>query len=452
MRRFVKHFSKAAAIAIAIGSIAQAEEPTTADLMQQIKALQDKVQQLEQRQDASSHTRDIDQITREVLADADQRSHLLDSEGFTAGYNDGKFILQSADGNFVLHPYAWFQFRNVTNYRQDVGASDDNDLQNGFEMRRAKFGFDGNVFSPNLSYYFKWATDRKSGNVGLEEAWARFRLSDLLAIKAGQMKGPFAHDSYMTVRKSFAVERTLLVDDFVGATDYLQGVDFQFNDDIKLSPVRASVAITDGSKNNSNQNFQDFPTNNADWGAEARVEYFAMGNPKQYEDYSAMGNKNDLLVIGGGLSYTEAGNTNYFLQTVDAQYENTRGLGISGAVFGRESSNAPQGVAPTVTTEHDLFDWGFFAQAGYMIVPKWEPFVRYSYINYDSDGLAADAENHVHEITVGVNYYLHGYGAKLTLDADWLPSGSPMNDDGAGILANNGGSEFIVRAQLQLAI
>ncbi len=445
--------TKIAAIAlIAMGSTLRAEEPTTAELMQQIKALQERVQQLEQKQDAAAHARDIDEITKEVLADAEKRDQLLNAEGFTAGYTDGKFILQSADGNFLLHPFLWMQFRNVTNYRQEVGSSGDNDLQNGFEIRRAKFGFDGNVFSPNLGYYFKWGTDRKSGSLSLEEAWARFRFSDLLALKAGQMKGPFAHDSYMTVRKSFAVERTLLVDDFVGGTDFLQGIDFQFNADIKLSPVRASFVITDGSKNNSNQNFQDFPANNADWGAEARVEYFVSGHPRQYEDYSAMGNNNDLLVFGGGLSYTEAGNTNHFLQTMDGQYENTHGLGISGAVFGRASSNAPQGVAPTVTTEHDLFDWGFFAQAGYMVLPKWEPFVRYSFINYGSDGIPADAENHVHEITAGVNYYMHGYGAKLSLDVDWLPNGSPINDDGAGILANNGGSEFIVRAQLQLAI
>jgi hypothetical protein len=448
----------ASAIAIATGAglLSRADEPTTSELMEQIKTLQQRVQQLEQKQDQATHSRDIDQITREVLADANQRSQLLQSEGFTAGYHDGQFLLKSADDNFVFHPWFWMQFRNTSTFREDVGTSDDNDLQNGFELRRVKFGFDGNVFSPDLSYYVKFAVDRKSGDVDLEEAWAKFRLNDLLAIKAGQMKGPFAHDSYITARKLLAAERTLLTDDFVGGTDYLQGVSFVLNEALKRCPIRGQVMVTDGSKNNANQNFQDFPANNADFGFEGRVEYFATGTPRQYEDYSAMNNKSDLLVFGGGLAFTEAGNTNLFLQTVDAQYENTQGLGVYGAFYGRYTHNAPVGTNPTppavAPKENDLYDWGFIAQAGYMIVPKWEPFVRYSFIDYDSDGFAAEIENQVHEIALGVNYYLHGHNAKFTLDATWLPNGSPINDDGAGILANNGDPEFIVRAQFQLSI
>jgi hypothetical protein len=58
----------------------------------------------------------------------------------------------------------------------------------------------------------------------------------------------------------------------------------------------------------------------------------------------------------------------------------------------------------------------------------------------------------VHEITVGLNYFVYGHNAKFTLDATWLPNGTPVADDGAGILSNDGNSEFILRAQFQLVI
>lgn len=432
-----------------------ADEPTTAEMMQQIKALQEKVQQLEQRTDQAAHARDIDEITRQVLADAQKRSQLMDMEGFTGGYSNGKFLLRSADGNFELHPWGQLVFRNVTNFRQSVSAGSD-DLQNGFEVRRAKIGIEGNMFTPKLIYGFTWGTDRKSGSLLLEEAWAKFRFNDSFAIQAGQMKGPFAHESRVSSKKLFAAERTLLNDNFTGGDDYVQGVSFIFNDQVKRGPLRVEAAITDGSKNNLNQNFQDFPVNNADFGVAGRLEYFALGTPKQYEDFDAMGNTTNLLVFGGGLDFTEAGNTNIFLQTADVQFEDTRGLALYGAFYGRYTQNSPVGANPAppavASAENDLYDWGFFAQAGYLINQKWEPFARYSFIDFDSDGFAAGVENQVHEITLGVNYFIYGHNAKLTLDGTWLPNGSPVADDGAGILANDGESEFVIRAQFQLLI
>lgn len=431
------------------------DEPTTAEMMQQIKALQQKVQDLEHKQDEASHARDIDEITTKVLADAQKRSQLLDMEGFTAGYSDGQFLLRSGDGNFSFHPWVQFAFRDETNLRQDTSDGSD-DLQNGFELRRVKLGFDGNLFSPGLLYNFIWATDRHNGGLVLEEAWAKYRLNDGFAIQGGQFKGPFSHEALMSSKKLMAAERSLINDQFTGGDNFLQGVAFIYNDQLKKGPLRATGAITDGIKNNANQNFQDFPTNNADFGLEGRVEYFAMGSAKDYDDFEAFNTKSDLLVFGGALDYTEAGNTNFFLQTADVQYENTHGLGLYGAYYGRYTQNAPVGVNPAppaaAPSEHDIYDWGFVAQAGYLIDRKWEPFVRYDFIDFDQDGLGAGVENQVHEITLGVNYFIYGHNAKFTLDGTWLPNGSPVADDGAGILANDGNSEFVLRAQFQLVI
>jgi hypothetical protein len=102
-----KNMAAAALAAGALGlgaGMVRAAEPTTEELMKQIDALQAKVQQLETRQQALN-SKDVDATVAAVLRDADKRSELLQMEGFTAGWTKDKgFRLQSADGNWVLHP------------------------------------------------------------------------------------------------------------------------------------------------------------------------------------------------------------------------------------------------------------------------------------------------------------------------------------------------------------
>ena len=133
-----------------------------------------------------------------------------------------------------------------------------------------KLGFDGNVFTPNLTYLFLWATDRNSGNLVLEEAWAKYAFRNgafkNFFVKGGQFKDPFAHESLTSSKKLLAAERTLLNDIFTGGDNFVQGASMGWDDGPEGSPFRAEVAFTDGA-NAVNQNFQDFPTTNADFGS-----------------------------------------------------------------------------------------------------------------------------------------------------------------------------------------
>ena len=178
-----------------------------------------------------------------------------------------------------------FQIRNTTTLLVD-GKQPNNtdDTQNGFEIRRAKFGVEGNAFSKELTYRFQLAVDRHNGNPVLEDAWVRYQFADGLSLRGGQFKDPFAHESLMPSR-FMAAERTFTNDFFSPGDNYVQGVDLIYERD----KVRADVAFTDGSSNGSNQNFEDFPTNHADYGGAGRVEYRAMGDWKDYEEYTAYG-------------------------------------------------------------------------------------------------------------------------------------------------------------------
>jgi phosphate-selective porin OprO and OprP len=447
------HTLAIAAIA-ALGACAavRADEPNVQQMQQKMQAMQAQIDSLQQQVGANANAKDVDTTVDAVLQDADRQSQLMQADGFTAGYNKGKFMLMSSDGNFSLHPWFQFQFRDVYNYRKDSDTDGGNADDWGFELRRMKFGVDGNAFSPDFSYNFIWATSRNGGALILEEAWIKYAFADNFAVETGQFKNPFSHEALTSSKKLLAADRTLLTDTFTGGDNFVEGVQVSYDSKDKL---RAAGAFTDGT-GKFDQNFQDNPPNSADWGVAGRVEYLVMGDWKSYDDFTAMGTKDPLLVIGGGIDYTKVSDnssTDMLMYTVDAQYENPNGLGVYGEFLGRNIN----GLQPA---DIDVTDWGFLVQGSYLLSNNWEPFVRYSYINFDNDEFADGIKTDISEITFGTNYYIHSHNLKFTVDVGILPNGTPVSDSGSDILStttNIGGidsdhAEYYVRAQVQLLI
>jgi phosphate-selective porin OprO and OprP len=134
-------------------------------------------------------------------------------------------------------------------------------------------------------------------------------------------------------------------------------------------------------------------------------------------------------------------------------------VALYGAFLGRSLRNGGVGGAgsgtpnPATAGTGNFYDWGLIGKAGYALNKQWELFGQYSYIQFDGGEFAAGTETTVHEITLGVNYYIHGQNAKLTVDGVWLPNGTPVASDGGGILAQpNGKNEVVLRAQFQLLL
>ncbi|MCY2952341.1 MAG: porin [Planctomycetota bacterium] len=414
-----------------------------------IRELQAKVAALESRQ--AQNSKDLAATADAVLRDAEKRSQLLANGEMGAGYDNGFYIRSGSD--FYFHPWLQFQFRNVTNWRQEAkhDGQEDN-TQNGFEVRRMKFGFDGHVFSPNLTYQFLWATDRNSGTPKLEEAWAKYMFADQWGLRLGQIKDPVAHEGLVSSKRLLAVERTFLQDTLGLGDNFVQAVTLIYQDN--KGPIRVEGGFSDG-VGSANTDFTNTITNadgttkrSGNFGVAGRVEYKAFGNWKSYDDFTALGNKEDLLVFGLAGDWTQNGDTNAILHTADVQWENASGLALYGAFLGRAVQN---GLTPGGAVE-DFYDWGAMAQAAYLIDQKWEVFARYDYTTLDDAALASDVQGKVHEITAGVNYYMHGQAAKFTLDVTWLPNGAPKDDTGADILKNNDKDELMLRAQFQLLI
>lgn len=410
--------------------------PVLADTATELEALKARLAQLEAQQGKVDGAIAQSQAIDAAVLDASKRQFLM-LDGMS-GY-DGGFKISSADGAYTLQPYVEFQFRNVTNFTDsgdgDFGIDDEDEVENGFEIRRLRVGLKGNVISKKLKYNFRADFDRDGGEASVDYAYLTYELNDQLVIKGGQFKGNVFHEETTGDSRQLAAERSLL-NAYLGGgqLNYVQGVALQWGD--SDSPVQAEVAYIDGEES-ENTNYTDSPEN---FGVLARVDYKISGDWKNYSDFTAKGTEEDLLVVGAGGSWSQTGDTDVYRGTVDVQWENSGGLGVYG------------GALVSHVQEADVTDWGLIAQVGYMLpnADNWEVFGRGSSIftNADEDFFG---EDQYWEFNVGVNKYFSGHNAKFTLDAGWLPEGSPTGASGLGITASDE-TQIYVRAQFQLVI
>jgi hypothetical protein len=180
-----------------------------------------------------------------------------------------------------------------------------------------------------------------------------------------------------------------------------------------------------------------------------------MGDWANYIDYSGVGLKTNLLVLGAGFEWNQGGNGDEIGLTVDAQFKHTCGAGLYGAVIGHYVSSELSATGDSYT------DWGLVLQASYLINPQWEPFVRWAMVKYDDEiVVGTSTQDTFHEITIGINYYLAnngspgaGHHAKVTVDLNWLPNGAPKAMTGQGYLGDsNGDNELVLRGQFELTL
>jgi hypothetical protein len=454
---------------LSMGAAAWAADPSPKDLQNQVQDLTAKVAALEAKQASSS--KDMAAAIDGMLRDSEKRSQLLATAGdMSAGYDNGFFI--KAGDAWVLRPFAIFQFRNVTNFRSSATAKSSDTWDNGFEVARMKVGLEGTAFSKDLTYAFVWDSTPDSGGMILTDAWAKYMFADQWGMRAGQFRDPVGHEWLTSDGRLLAVDRSLM-DALLGGgvVGYTQGVTVVYNGERdNNNPLSAELGYTDGA-NQLNTSFvgRGQPLTNPDptvpivgspgahtldWGVAGRVEYKVMGDWTDYADFTAKGNKQDLFVLGAGGDWSQGGDGDLFVATVDGQYENAAGLGIYAAGFYRKLTDELTGGG---SSGEDL---GGLLQAGYMIAPQWEAFGRYDISYIDHMGVFGPGTNDhtFQELTVGLNYYMGVNGdarhrAKISVDLSYLINGSPAIVPAEDILDDNSGNaEWMLRAQFQLWI
>ncbi|HZK82356.1 MAG TPA: hypothetical protein VFC46_14845, partial [Humisphaera sp.] len=288
----------AAGLALALSYPAYAAEVAPqpqGDMSSEIQALKARLEQLEAKQKQAEHQRQeaeqkldakitTDQLSHDAAA-AD--SHFLSAEGFTAGYSDKHFVIQSADGNFVLRPWAQLQLRDVTEdrgNRKGTGAHIEDEVDNGFEVRRMRFGFEGNMFSPDFTYFVNWNTQTNSSNtvvsgatpaatggtvtasnnqggvLVLEEAWVKYHIPTTpYSLKLGQIRDPLLHDQIVDARWQHGAERSLTADIFANGDGLTEGATMIYDAGRYL---HVEFGVNHGLRS-ANTNFLDYPNNGA---------------------------------------------------------------------------------------------------------------------------------------------------------------------------------------------
>ena len=332
-------------------AVALADGPTTQPTLEQYQQLKDRMDQLEAKQAAAppipplifkTNTSNVGAGVNDVVS------------SITGGWDGSRFTLESQDGNFTLHPGVLLEVRDMLSYRADVPkkypgevAASGFDTQNGFDLSRARFIMDGTLFHQG-GYLIQISDDQGSGFT-LLDAVGSYRFGDSpFTVKAGQFKDPVWHERNLSEANLLTVDRSL-VEYFLagGQGSRVQGAAFTYDQ----GRVRAQVVAHDGF-NSQNTKFFDAggvgagvggesgvtPT---DYGFSGRVEYMLLGNRTQafnpfneYEQFTSLHAKQDILVIGGGADYSQASSNDLIAHTADIQYNSVNGLFLYAAYLG----------------------------------------------------------------------------------------------------------------------
>ncbi len=429
-------------------------------------------------------------LVQDVLADADTRASLQGS-GATSGYKSG-FFVQSADGNWKLKINGQIQVRWNYNHAPDgsadapaavgvgTGAGGAASDQYGFQIRRAKLKFSGNVIDPSWGYKVTLVNERNVGNSNtyLEDAWIQKKMENGTYLKVGQFKAPFLREELVSSTAQLAVERSMLNNQFTYG--WTQGIEFG----TKTDNLWARVWYGDG-PHSLNSVGNDGSTNSV----VARADYMLSGDWKDWKSFTGRGLKSDSYAFVGAafqwfnISENRASNdheyggadaTRTYGFTVDASVGGTGWTAYTAFMYA-DGRNGGGG------SPDDATGWGWMAQGGFDVAEDVQLFGRYELgdiTNYSSTSVtgdpadptttgawaAADHRNgHDSTVTLGVNYWPSGVkNVKLTADlgyafsflndggsvasADYVSSGNGWRADENG----SDGGQWLVRAQMQL--
>jgi len=402
---------------------------------------------------AQQSTDEVRAIVSEMMNDAQSRTSLL--AGGDAGH-DGKFFI-AGDG-FRLNVGGQIQFRYIANMRDDENAPED-DFSNGFQTRRTKLDFNGEI---NKDWFFRVliAADRSEGNVGLEEAFAGYKFANGVKARWGQFKLPLLREELVSSSRQLAVERSLVNDVFT--QDRSQGIELAY----ATESWRIAGAFSDG-LDSENTDFNDgggvagFPVTiggENEYALTGRAEFMISGNDwKMWDDFTSRKGQDFGFLMGVAAHWQQSTqtpaptdvDTDTLQATVDVSFEGDSWNIFGAFIYRWQEQSALGGGGDT-----DLSDMGFVVQGGWRFAENTELFARYESLIADDDRFSS-GEDTFNFLTVGINQYYAGHAAKASLDVvyafeDTSNLGSILPNTGNGLLGDSEEGEIVIRAQFQL--
>jgi len=408
----------------------------------------------------------------ELNADAAARTSQL--QGGTAG-NDGFFYIGDGTGNYRLNMSGLLQFRYTVNLRDDqptnAGGGTDDDTTIGFSLPRTQLRWHGNIINPNWKFYIQGDFNDSNGFT-LQHAYGQYDFENMEGgfLRFGQFKLPILSEELIAPEFQLAADRSVTNEFF--SQQYSQGLMFGYMSD--SFAVHAAFSDGIGSANTAfNANLAGGARGaEADFALTARVDVKLEGDWDRFDDFTSWRGDDLAARIGGAIHWESAGDTNpsiaaggdyeFLMYTVDAAVEGN-GWNLYAAFIGANSESGA----------FDSDDYGAVFQGGVFLTDQWELFGRWDALFLDDGarGIAATADDDLHFLTFGVNYYFvpMSHAAKFTLDTVWsLNTTAPTLTGGAGstvattgsvlpdprftqVLGDGDDGEFVLRAQIGIA-
>lgn len=344
------------------------------------------------------------------------------------------FTFTSADGKFRTSLGSSLQLR-YTLLNLDKGndtASKQAQDESKFELRRIKLYLNGYAYSKDLTYKLQLNLANINGgatkNGGLlEETWLNYRLFDEFQLRFGQDKVQFGRQFITSSTAQQFVDQSVVTNSF--APGYDTGL--QLHGKIAGGLLTYNTAVFGGVGQNTFRATSDNAFN-------ARLAFNPLGEVKYaeadftqsekpalsvganfYRNTLNKGESNNLGFTASKKGWYAIGNplsapSRKIDETKEAVDYNTagidgvfkwQGLSVQGEYF--------IGQADGTTSKNTLRAQGFYAQAGYFVIPKkLELAARYAYLDPNRD-IANDLQV---EATGGISWYLSGNNLKLQAD------------------------------------
>lgn len=338
-------------------------------------------------------------------------------------YKLGKgFTFTSADEKFQLSLGGRMQFRYTF---ADFDTADFNTKSDSstWDAKRIKLFLNGYAYTKDLTYKIELDLRQSGSSKMLQDAFINYRFMNEAQLKVGQFKVPFAREELTSDGALSFVDRSPVVDSFKPSYD----IGAMAHGDVVGGLAEYNLGIWGGLGQSTGR-----ASNDNLFGARVAVNPFGK---MAYDEPDFARSKKPLLSIGANYFRNTLQNNGTSFENAASNYAGSSGWLGAGRTYVSSTGQkvtvdsygvdmafkwmglAIQGEYLLGQAENDVTDkllraHGFYAQAAYMILPKLEAAVRYSY--YDKN---RDVSNDLKTEVIGaVSYYFNKHNLKLTAD------------------------------------
>ena len=341
------------------------------------------------------------------------------------------YVLPNVGGVYPIPMAETFDYNNRD-------ESDDDDNRWGFENRRTRLRFFGNVVDPTWKYFIQ-SDFGTSGTLGLLDAYIKKDFENNWYALGGKFVLPFSREMLVSHSKQLLVERSIVQNYFLVGRS--QGVMFGY----KGEQFKFDAAISDG-MGAAGGTAAGALVEDSEYALTARAEFLAQGTWDQFKDFTSWEGEEFGFLLGGAVHFesdeygTAAGpESETFRWTVDGSFE-FGAANLYAAIFGNHV---------TADGMEDMDQYGFVLHGGVFLNEDWELFGRYEWADEDATGI-----DDLNIITVGIVKYFSGHQIKWTTDLGYALDEvtSTFSTAGAGWQADASGQDgqTVLRTQLQL--